>query len=118
MIAEQQNLMLIDQASKNDIECIVKPEKDVVELKVKDITCFVRMDDIYALALLILKPDQKDSLLPVQQTTIRKYFKQHRVKVKKDIKKGQDLVVNCEIDVPLMIEQNIKAFLNSNKIIV
>lgn len=118
MLEEQTTLTLEDQSKNNNIECEIEPKKEVVKLKLGDKTSYIKMDDIYALALLILTPDKRDLLLPVRQTKITKYMRQHRVKVKNDIKKGQEMVVNCEIDVPTITENSIKAFLNPNKILI
>lgn len=109
MISETTNLILGE--ADNKIECVVNPKKDFVEMKFGDEVAFVKMADIYALALMILKPEEADSLIPVRTTTITKYKKQHRVKVKKNINKGEEVIVNCEISVPLIVEENIKAFL-------
>ena len=58
----------------------------------------------------IASPKQQEELLPIRQTTIRKYTRQHRVKVKESVEKGRELIFNCEIDVPVVIENGLRSW--------
>ena len=75
----------------------------------------IRLDELYALIFSLVDMNQKADMLPIRQTQIRKYIKQHRVKVGKNLQKGDEMVVNCEIDVPLTVTEGLRREVIKNK---
>lgn len=75
--------------------------------------CLVDKKELYSFVFMISDPEQQSNLLPVRQTTITKYMKQHKVVAKKDIKKGEMVIVNCEIDVPTVVEEGMSGYIRS-----
>ena len=55
--------------------------------------------------------EQQQELMPVRQTEVRIYERQHRIKLKKNMKKGEIVVANCKIEVPVRVEENIRALM-------
>lgn len=88
---------------------------DLMEFKVGDETSLVSRKDLYSLVFALGDNVTQDALMPVRQTKVHKYIKQHRVKVKKHLKPGDEVVVNCEIDVPITIEDGLKGLVNRVK---
>lgn len=80
--------------------------------------CAVEKKDLYAFVFMVCNPEQQSELMPVRKTTITKYVRQHRVVAKKDIKKGEEIVVNCEIDVPTVVEEGIYGMMKNESPII
>jgi hypothetical protein len=80
--------------------------------------CTVMKNDLYAFVFMIGDPEQQSELVPVRKTTITKYVRQHRVIAKKDIRKGEEIVVNCEIDVPTVVEEGIYGMMKNESPII
>lgn len=103
-----------------EMEINFNSETDAIRVKVGDKTGIISKQDIYPVIFVIADPENQSKLMPVQKTEIRKYIKQHRVKLLKNMKKGEEMVVNCEVDVPLTIEQNLRGLIDKkkNKIVI
>ena len=110
---------LIDRNGRNDIECEVNKGgkiKDYVEMRIKDergewIKSYIKISDLYGFIWLLVDEEQQQELMPVRQTQVRIYERQHRIKLKKDMKKGEIVITNCKVEVPLRIEENIRALM-------
>lgn len=107
-----------DLAGSNDLVLFVNwhegsPGK--IKLKMGEHTAVVSLQDLYSFVFLACDEEQQSQLLPVRQTTIHKYVKQHRVIAKKNIKRGEQIVVNCEIDVPITVAEGLTGLLAKNK---
>lgn len=64
--------------------------------------------EIVSLAFFVAKPEFQDHLVHTYEQIVRPYKKQHVVRVKQAMKKGEEIVVNCEVNIPLMVENKIK----------
>lgn len=64
--------------------------------------------EIVTLALLVASPQFQEHLIKSHEEIVRPYKKQHVVKVQKDMKVGEEIVVNCQVNIPLMVEEKIK----------
>lgn len=102
---------LPDQAKRNDLNIEIFPDKTDVKISIKGVDSWVKIKDLYTLVFLLVDDEKREQMMPIKQTTIRKYVRQHRVRLKKDLKRGQEMVVNCEIDVPEIVEYNIKGLI-------
>lgn len=49
----------------------------------------------------------REQLLPVRQTEVMHYVKEHNVQLKKDMRKGEILRVRCETSVPLTVVEGL-----------
>lgn len=110
---------LIDKKGRNDIEIEINKndkQQDFVEFKVKDgngewIKSYIGIKELYGIIFLLVDEESQQELMPVRQTEVRIYERQHRIKLKKDMKKGEIVIANCHIEVPLRVEENIKALM-------
>lgn len=90
---------------------------DMVRVHIGDKKAMISYKDLYGFVLLNSAGDDLDKLAPVQQTLVRKFMKQHVVMAQKDIKRGQSLVVNCEIDVPIQVVEALRGDLNKARLV-
>jgi len=100
-----------DLTGQNDVKFEInwrEMDKDVVRIEIGGKKSVVKLADLYKVVFDIVGPEEQSDLLPVRKTTIRKYIRQHRIRAGKNIKKGDEMVVNCEIDVPLTVEEGLR----------
>jgi len=110
---------LQDRNNQHNIEVEVNKGgeiKDYVEFRIKDergdwIKSYIKISELYGIIWLLVDEEQQQELMPVRQTQVRIYERQHRIKLKKDMKKGEIVIANCHIEVPLRVEENIKALM-------
>lgn len=106
---------LRDRNDKNDIECEINKtnkQQDYVEFRVKDekdkwIKSYIKIAELYALIFMIVDKEQQAEMMPVRKTEVRIYERQHRIKLKKDMKKGEIVVANCRLEIPLIVEEGL-----------
>jgi hypothetical protein len=111
MIQEHNKAVIPDASGHNDLEVEMNwndKTHDAVRIKLGDKEAIIKIDDLFGLAYTLASPEQQAELMPVRHTTVTKYFKQHVVKAKRDIKKGDQLIVNCEINVPTVVEDGLR----------
>jgi len=90
--------------------------KDYVEFRVKDkdknwVKSYISIKELYSLIFLIVDDKQQQELMPVKQTEVKIIERQHRIMLGKDMKKGEIVVANCRIEVPVRVEENIRALM-------
>lgn len=115
---------LTDRKGRNDIEVEVNKAgkvEDYVEFRVKDgngnwIKSYVEIQKLYALIFMIVDDEKQQEMMPIRKTQIRIYERQHRIQLKKNMKKGEIVVANCKIDVPLVIEEGLRGLIGKRKI--
>ena len=81
---------------------------DVVKFTINGHSSIIKRQDLFSFMFVTGTPEQQEQLMPVRETKIVKHFRQHRVVAKKDIKAGEQLVVNCQVDVPVAIYEGLK----------
>lgn len=114
---------LTDIKGKNDIQVEVNKNneiKDFVEFKVKDengiwIKSYIKINDLYYFIFPLLDTERQEKLMPIRQTQIRTYIRQHKILLKRNMKKGEMVVANCRIDVPLIVEEGLRGLLARRK---
>jgi len=102
-------------ATLGDKVVITTNGKDTLEVCVGKNCSVINRKDLYGLTFVLGDNETQDALMPARQTVVRKYVKQHRVKVKKDVKAGEELVVNCETDIPLTVEEGLRGLFGRRK---
>lgn len=118
MIKEQERFQLKDLNGVHDIKIDVqwnKGSEKLAKLTIGDKQSVIKIVDLYKFVFVACDAEQQDDLLPMRQTQVRKYIKQHKVQVKKNLKPGDFLVVNCEIDVPLTVTEGLNGSLKTKK---
>jgi len=110
---------LYDLRGKNNIECEINKndkQQDYIEFRIKDkngdwIKSYINITELYGLIWLLVDKEQQQELMPVRQTEVRTYQGQHRIKLKRDMKKGEIVVANYHFEVPIKVEENIRALM-------
>lgn len=82
--------------------------KDCVQITLGRQKSIIKYSDLFAFMFAIAKPEQQSQMIPVQQELGHQYMKQIRVKLTKDLKEGEEMVVNVPINVPQIIEDSMK----------
>jgi hypothetical protein len=106
---------LKDLKGINDIEVEVNKndkQQNFVEIRMKDrdgdwIRSSIQIKDLFGLVFMIVGEKEQEELMPVRKTEVRVYERQHRIKLNKDMKKGEIVVANCRVDIPLMVEEGL-----------
>ena len=117
MIKNNNVATLTDKNRKHDIEVEINKDnkqKDYVEMRVKDendewIKSFISIKDLYGLIFMIVGEEEQKDMMPVRQTQVRVYERQHRIKLKRDMRKGEVVVANYRISVPLIVEEGLRS---------
>lgn len=68
----------------------------------------VKYTDLFSFMFVLATKEQQAKMIPLQQEKGDEYMRQHHVRLKKDMKEGEELIVNCKIHVPTIIEESIK----------
>ena len=110
---------LQDRNNLHDIEIEINKGgkiQNYVEFRIKDengawIKSYISITELYGLIFMLVDEKQQQELMPIRQTEVRIYERQHRIKLKKDMKKGELVVANCRISMPVRIEENIRALM-------
>lgn len=94
--------VLKDIQGINDVEFDVNwdsKNKNSIKMTVAGKISCISKDDLWNFVFTIVKTDQQQKMIPVQKTEFEKYIKQHSVRIKNDMKAGEELFVNCEVNV-------------------
>lgn len=105
-VTEPQTIQLGNGAKTLLID--VNPDKPYVRFRLGEESVDVGKTDLWAAIFAIADPETQEKLMPVRQTEVMHYSKFHRVRVKRDIKAGEELRVRCETSVPLTVVEGLK----------
>ena len=72
----------------------------------------VKYSDLFEFLFVLAKPEAQARMIPVVQELGNEYMKQIRIITTKDMKKGDELVVNVRVRVPELVEKQILKDLN------
>ena len=98
-------------AARNDVGFEVhwnQGTDDTVRITIGDKSAVIPYASLYGFVFINSEGEDMNNLMPVKQTVVKHLRKQHRVTVQRNIKRGEQLVVNCEIDIPVAIIQALK----------
>ncbi len=82
-------------------------QKDCVKISFNDQDFIVKYADLFAFMFSLATKEQQAKMVPVREELGNQYMKQIQVKLTKDLKAGEFLVVNVPINVPQVIEDAI-----------
>lgn len=86
--------------------------KDTVKVSMEGNDAIIPIKDLYNFVFLIANAEQQEQLMPVKQTLVRKIVKIHKIKAKKDIRKGEYVNARCETNVPVEIWEGLKGMMD------
>jgi hypothetical protein len=89
---------------------------DYIKMDFNGEIAFIKKADMFAFMFVLATPEQQDLLVPVRKDEMRPYDRQHRVIVQKDLKAGEEVIVNCKIHVPTIIDASIREELKKEAI--
>jgi len=95
---------LPDQSKNhNNLSVEIFPDKDEVKLLLGKKEAWIKIKDLYGLVFLMVGDKEKDSMIPVQEIKGDRYIRQLHIICQKDMKKGEELVINYNVDIPKTI---------------
>lgn len=80
---------------------------DCVKISMGTYERVVKYSDLFAFMFTLGTKEQQAKMIPVREELGHQYMKQIQVKLKKDMKEGEMMVVNVPINVPQVIEDAI-----------
>lgn len=111
MIKQNAQAVLIDQKDYTNVHLDVNFDekyKDCVKITIWDKQAILKYTDLFSFMFTIGTKEQQAQMIPVRQELGNEYMKQIHVRLKKDMKKGEEMVVNVPIHVPKIIEESIR----------
>ena len=81
--------------------------KECVRIHIGKEKRIIKYSDLFEFMFILGSPEQQAKMIPVNQDLGYEYMKQLRIKCKKNMKKGEELVVNVKIHVPKVIEESL-----------
>lgn len=75
----------------------------------------IKQADLFSLVFYAANADQTDKLTPIQNTRVTMYVRKHKIKLLKDMRKGEEVIARCETPVETIVEQGIKGILDKKK---
>jgi hypothetical protein len=103
----------------NDLQLDFDPKEPLkVRAKMGDKEAVFDWKELYSFVFVTGGVEYQSELIPVKHTTITKYIVPLEVTLTKDLKAGQKVNVNYEVDIPKIIESGMKEEIRKkNKII-
>ena len=81
-------------------EIKVKTKGKEVLFEIEDQSALVKLSDLYSLALTLFTPEQLDKIMIEKMIEVSESKRQMRIKVEKDMKKGEEIVVTYIQTIP------------------
>ena len=63
----------------------------------------IKQNDLWMMTFMISKEKQQDDLIPDKDQDMMQFVRQHQIRAKKDIKEGEMITVNCNVNVPQVV---------------
>ncbi len=77
----------------------MKEDENLIKVSIGRIKTIIKKDDLWNMIFTIVEEDKQLKMIPVKKQEMERYIKQHTVRVKKDLKEGEEIFVNCEVNV-------------------
>lgn len=78
-----------------------------VEVDGRKKTHRVKLAELWAITFALCDSERQEKLMPVRKTEMMVYERIHKVRVKRDLKKGDELKFRCHVDVPLTVVESL-----------
>lgn len=102
MIKNNARAIIHDQEGKNNVTFDInfsKDHADYIKITLNKKSSIIKRDDLWNFVFSIVEADKQQKMIPATKQEMEKYTKQHTVILQKDLKKGDTLAVNCEVNV-------------------
>ncbi len=80
---------------------------DYIRITIGGVSSIVKYTDLFSFMFTIATKEQQAKMIPVREELGHQYMKQIQVRLKKDMKEGDMVVVNVPINIPQIIEDAI-----------
>lgn len=90
-----------------ELKAEVLPKDSRIIFQIDGKKSIVPLNDFYSFCLSIFTPEQLEKIIIDTMMEVTEYNKQHKVVVSKDLKAGEEVIVNCKVLVPEIIKQKI-----------
>lgn len=110
MIKNQAQAVIEDGLGVNPVTLDVnfdKEQPDCVRITIGDKFSIVKYADLFSFMFQLATKEMQAKMIPVREELGNQYMKQIQVKLTKDLKAGEFMVVNVPINVPQIIEDAI-----------
>ena len=111
MLKSHNFCLLKDSEGKNDVNVEINPDKkhiDIIKLTMNGKTATINKKELYTIAYLIADEEAQDRMTPTVNVEVTKYVRSIKLKAEKDIKKGEIIVANVEVEVPTYFKKKFK----------
>jgi hypothetical protein len=87
----------------NKATFLFDPKKEYFRVKIGNEETSVKRTDLWMMVFMTNGGKRQDDLLEVKQNEMMQFVRQHQVKATKDIKEGELITVNCNVNVPQVV---------------
>jgi|GEM_PF-2640116 len=111
MINKPASAEIKDQNEINDVGLDINFDEkypESVRIAIGDNVSIVKYSDLFSFMFVLATKEQQSLMMPVKQELGHQYMKEIQVKLTKDLKKGEFMVVQVPINVPNIVAQEIK----------
>ena len=101
MLKEKQNFEF------DNVTFLFDPKKEYFKVKIGNEEASVKRTDLWMMVFMTNAGKRQDDLLEVNQKEMMTFVRQHQVKATKDIKEGEMITVNCNVNVPQTVVDSV-----------
>ena len=83
------------------------PKTKWLHLKLGTEKAKIKYTDLWMMTFVLGNHKQQDDLIPVEDKEMMVFVRQHQVKATKDIKEGEMITVNCNVNVPVVVVESL-----------
>lgn len=114
-LTERKTIEIGDHANDNGILIDVDPTDTHLNIRIGDKNVKVSKSEFWGVCFMMADEKTQESLMPVRQTEMMSFERIHRVRVTKDLIKGQTLKFKCKVDVPVAVVDSLKGVLDKEQ---
>ena len=94
----------------------VDPKEDTFRLTMDGVTKTFKIIDLWALTFAMVGPEHQEKMMPVRQTELVTYRGFHKIKLKKNMNKGDILTARYEMNVPQTVVEGLNGMIEQEKV--
>lgn len=79
------------------------PKTKWVNVKISKEKGRIKQNDLWMMTFMISKERQQDDMMPDKDRDMMQFVRQHQIRATKDIKAGEMITVNCNVNVPMVV---------------
>ena len=83
------------------------PKTKWMHLKIGKEKARIKHNDLWMMVFMTSGQKKQDDLIEIDSRDMMQFVRQHQVKATKDIKEGEMITVNCNVNVPLVVVESL-----------